>query len=285
MISVILPCYNAVEYLPRALDSIRAQTLGDIEIIVVDDGSTDPATIAYLDALPAYITVLHQENRGLPAARNAGIRAARGDYVLPLDCDDWLEPEFLVKTLVALLANRDAGFAFAHLALEGDASGVLCKHYNFFEQLFLNQLPYCLLMSKSVWEEAGGYDETMRQGYEDWEFNIRLGGRGTFGVVVPEPLFHYNVRSTGMLKSLSSNLHGQLWRDIQRRYGALYRLPALVRTWRRWRTQPSSYPLMLYFGWLAVYWILPSPLFSALFRRVLPLSQSRRMGRKAMLAH
>ena len=193
-VSVVLPCFNAAEYLPRALASLRAQTLGDIEIIVVDDGSSDPATIAYLDALPGDIRLLRQENRGLSGARNAGIAAARGTYVTPLDCDDWLEPDFLEKTVAALEDNPGAGFAFAHLALEGDASGVLCKNYNFFEQLFLNQLPYCLTMPKHVWEQAGGYDSSLRHGYEDWELNIRLGGRGKFGVVVPEPLFHYRVR-------------------------------------------------------------------------------------------
>jgi glycosyltransferase involved in cell wall biosynthesis len=279
-ISVILPCFNAVEFLPCALDSLRAQTFRDFEIIIVDDGSSDPATIAYLDALPDYIRLLRQENRGLPGARNAGIEAARGHYVVPLDCDDWLEPDFLEKALATLQANPKAGFAFAHLALEADAHGVLAKNYNFFEQLFLNQLPYCLMMPKALWAAAGGYDTTMRHGYEDWEFNIRIGGRGCFGIVVPEPLFHYRVRADGMLKSLSSNLHVRLWGEIQQRNSALYRLPALVRAWSRWRKRPSSYPLALYFGWLALYRLLPSPCFAALFRYVLGVvSHARRVTR------
>lgn len=275
-VSVVLPCFNAGEYLPRALESVREQTLDDVEIIIVDDGSTDPGTIAYLDGLPGDVRLVRQANRGLPGARNAGIEAAAGTYVTTLDCDDWLEPDFLEKTLAALVANPQAGFAFAHLALEGDASGVLAKNYNFFEQLFLNQLPYCLMMRKDVWEDAGGYDTTMRHGYEDWEFNIRLGGAGRFGVVVPEPLFHYRVREDGMLQSLSSSLHGQLWSDIQQRNHALYRLPALIGTWRRWRGFPSSYPLALYFAWLAVHRLLPKAVFAALFRFMLPFSQSRR---------
>ncbi len=275
-VSVVLPCYNAGEYLPRALMSLRAQTLDDVEIIVVDDGSTDPATIAYLDGLPGDVRLVRQENQGLPGARNAGFKAASGTYVTPLDCDDWLEPDFLEKTLAALRANPEAGFAFAHLALEGDASGVLPKNYNFFEQLFLNQLPYCLTMRKDVWQAAGGYDASMRHGYQDWEFNIRLGGAGRFGVVVPEPLFHYRVREDGMLRSHSSTMHGQLWGDIQQRNHALYRLPALIETWRRWRACPSSYPLALYFAWLTVHRLLPKAVFAALFRFMLPFSQSRR---------
>ncbi len=277
-VSVVLPCYNAAEHLPRALMSLRAQTLDDIEIIVVDDGSTEPATIAYLDGLPDDIILLRQANRGLSGARNAGFAAARGAYVTPLDCDDWLEPEFLEKTLAMLKSNPGAGYACAHLELEGDAAGVLRKNYNFFEQLFLNQMPYCLMISKDVWEDTGGYDTTMRHGYEDWEFSVRLGGRGKFGVVAPEPLFHYSVREAGMLKSLSNTMHGQLWGEIQQRNSALYRLPALIGTWWRWRTSPSSYPLALYFGWLAIHWILPEFLFSTLFRQILPFSESHRLG-------
>lgn len=277
-VSVVLPCFNAAEHLPRALMSLRAQTLDDIEIIIVDDGSTDPETIAYLDALPDDVRLLRQANRGLSGARNAGFAAARGTYVTPLDCDDWLEPEFLERTLAVLKASPGAGFACTHLALEGDASGVLRKNYNFFEQLFLNQMPYCVMISKDVWEDTGGYDTTMRHGYEDWEFSVRLGGRGKFGVVAPEPLFHYRVREAGMLKSLSNTMHGQLWSEIQQRNSALYRLPALVTTWWRWRGRPSSYPLTLYFGWLAIHWILPKFLFSALFRRILPFSKSQRLG-------
>jgi glycosyltransferase involved in cell wall biosynthesis len=277
-VSVVLPCYNAHEHLGQAIDSMRAQTFRDFEIIVVDDGSTDPETRAFLDGLDGDVRVVRQENRGLPGARNAGFREARGSYVLPLDCDDWLEPTFLEKTLAALGNAPDATFAFTHIALEGEATGVLDKNFNFFEQLFLNQLPYCLLIPKAVWHEAGGYDETMRHGYEDWEFNIRLGGRGIRGVVLPEPLFHYRVSGSGMLKSVSSDRHGQLWREIQQRNAALYRLPALVRSWWRWRRRPSTYPLVLYFGWLAVFKLLPNVVFAALFDRIQAFSHSRRVA-------
>ena len=79
-----------------------------------------------------------------------------------------------------------------------------------------------------------------------------------------------------MLRSLSSNLHGQLWSDIQARNRALYRPAALIGTWRRWRKRPSSYPLALYFAWAAIHRLLPKAVFAALFRRLLPYSQSRR---------
>lgn len=277
-VSVVLPCFNAHEHLEQAIDSVRTQTYGDIDIIVVDDGSDAPDTIAFLDNLGDDVRLVRQRNLGLPGARNTGFREARNNYVLPLDCDDWIEPDFIEKAVRALEVEPGAAFAFSFICLEDEGSGVLEKNYNFFEQLFLNQLPYCVLISKDVWEEVGGYDMTMRRGYEDWEFSIRLGNRGKFGVVVPEPLFHYRVRAAGMLQSQSSRLHGQLWGDIQQRNRPAYRLSTLIRTWRRWRRHPSTYSLVLYFGWMIIHRTLPRIVFAALFRRLLLHSHSRRVA-------
>ena len=166
LISVVIPCYNSGATLAQTVASVRVQTWANLEIIVVDDGSTDGNLRS-----PGYVrnvTIVKQPNSGLPAARNAGFRKARGDYVLPLDADDWLEPMALEVMINELKSSVQASFVFCDLQLEGEASGVLQKHYNFFEQLSLNQLPYCLLMPKRIWSVAGGYDETMRQGYEDW---------------------------------------------------------------------------------------------------------------------
>jgi hypothetical protein len=88
-VSVIIPCYNQGQYLHEAIDSVLAQTFTDLEIIVVDDGSTDPATREILDTLNRTNTwLLRRKNGGLAAARNSGISTASGRYILPLDCDD-----------------------------------------------------------------------------------------------------------------------------------------------------------------------------------------------------
>lgn len=276
-ISIVLPCYNAHRYLAQALDSVRAQTWRDFEIILIDDGSTDPATIAFLDALGDDVRLVRQSNCGLPGARNSGFRAARGELVLPLDCDDWLEPTALERLHQALLDAGQSGFAFAQMKMEGDGEGVLAKKYNFFEQLFLNQLPYCILLRKRDWEAVGGYDESMRRGYEDWEFNIRLGAAGLHGIGVAEPLFHYRISQSGMLLSISGRSHGDLWQGVRRKHRDLYRLSSLQKTWRAWRTSPSSYPLWAYFPWLAAAMVLPNALFSAMFNYLRRFSQGRRV--------
>lgn len=280
LVSVVLPCYNAHRFLGQALDSVRAQTFRDFEVIVIDDGSTDPETRQFLEKLPADVRVVHQENRGLSGARNRGFEEARGRLVLPLDCDDWIEPEFLDKALGAMEGqDKSRTFAFCQLALEGDAKGRLAKGFNFFEQLFANQLPYCMLMGKDLWRDVGGYDESMRQGYEDWEFNIRLARSGAGAVVVPEPLFHYRVSSAGMLLAISRKRHGLLWGKIQEKHAELYRLPSLWRLWRKWRRLPSARPLWLYMLLLASHRLLPERAFLWLFNKAMFFSQSRKLRR------
>jgi glycosyltransferase involved in cell wall biosynthesis len=279
-VSVIFPCYNAHALLGRALDSVRSQTCGYLEMLVVNDGSTDPDTVAFLAALPQDVRVVHQENRGLSGARNTGFREARGELVLPLDCDDWIAPTFLEKALAVLSGSQEKdAFVFAYLALEGDAVGPMAKNFNFFEQLFANQLPYCLLLNKSLWEQVGGYDESMRKGYEDWDFNIRLGRVGAVGLVIPEPLFHYRVSADGMLLSVSRQRHGVLWRQIQEKYPELYGTRSLWRLWRRWRGYPSTRPLWLYACLLMMHRMLPEQMFTRLFEFSLRFSQSRPLRR------
>jgi glycosyltransferase involved in cell wall biosynthesis len=275
-VSVIIPCYNGHEFLTQAIESARKQTVSPLEIIVVDDGSDNQETVQLLDAMSDEIRLVRQENKGLPGARNRGFLEAKGEYILPLDCDDWLEPDFIETALNRIIEDDDADFVFSWLSLEAESSGVLKKHYNFFEQLFLNQLPYCLLQSKKVWEELGGYDEEMRYGYEDWEWNIRLGKRGYRGAVIEKPLFHYRVRSTAMLASISRRKHVDLWMFIREKHAELYSWHHLLNTWRLWKARKSTRSLNLYFGWEMLYRLLPKSMFRILVAALFSHSHSAR---------
>ncbi|MDJ0896267.1 MAG: glycosyltransferase family A protein [Alphaproteobacteria bacterium] len=274
-VTVFLPCFNAAQFLPRALASLDAQTYRDFEVLVVDDGSTEPETLRYLDQdLPSGVRLIRQENRGLAGARNTGFREARGELVVPLDCDDALAPQFLERTIQTLDATPTAEFAFSHFELCGERRGVLVKHFNAFEQLFLNQLPYCMLQRKRMWAALGGYDESMRDGYEDWEYNIRAIGAGYIGVEVPEPLFIYTVRADGMLQMKSRRRHAHLWRDIQQRNPDQFRIARMRELHRIWRNRPSTRPLFLCWVVFAAHRLIPATLFNALFRSLSFLSSS-----------
>lgn len=231
-VSVVVPCYNGGRFLPRLLDSLARQTFRDFEIVVVDDGSTDAATKDALDALDPSVRVIHQPNKGLSAARNAGIAAARADLVLTLDCDDMFQPPFLTEA-VALIraAPADVALVLCHMTLSGSASGFLERHFNRFDLLFSNPIPSGVLLRKAAWQAVGGYDENMRDGYEDWEFYLRLMLRGYRGITIRRPYLIYHVSSQGMLFNQSSGRHAAIWRRMRRKHATAYRPLAMLRLW------------------------------------------------------
>jgi glycosyltransferase involved in cell wall biosynthesis len=277
-VSIVVPCHNGGRFLDALMASLAAQTFRDFEVIIVNDGSTEPLTLRKLGELRSQIQVIDQENRYLPGARNAGFRAARADLVLPLDCDDALDPEFLAVTVAALkAAPEDVGFAFTHMRLVGGLGGVLRHRFDRFDQLFINHLPYCMLIRKSAWAAANGYDETMRDGLEDWEFNIRLAEAGYRGLEIAKPLFIYTVRADGMLLSKSARMQGTIWRQIRERHRDLYRLPSLIAQWRASsRRLPSTFNAVALLGSAS---ILPASWFDALFFRLMMIVRSWRVRR------
>lgn len=121
VVSVVMPCRNGEAYLAAAVDSVLAQTLASVELIVVDDGSTD-ATPAILAGYGARIRVLRQEGRGVSAARNAGVAAARGEFLAFLDADDWWDSRFL-ETLLAGLADPRTALAYCGWQHVGQVEG------------------------------------------------------------------------------------------------------------------------------------------------------------------
>ncbi len=279
-VSIIVPCHNGGRFLDGLLASLDAQTFRDFETVIVDDGSTEAATLEKLAALAPGIRVVHQENRYLPAARNRGFLEARAELVLPLDCDDTLEPSYLAET-VSILENApaDVGFVFTHVRLTDTLTGLLPRHLNRFDQLFLNLLPYCMLIRKSAWQVVGGYDETMRGGMEDWEFNIRLSRSAFRGIELAKPLFVYSVRPDGMLLSRTTRMHGTIWRRIRTKHAELYRIPALVQLWRETRQKPCNISAGSAVGLLFSARFLPETWFNNLFFWLLIKTRARRIDR------
>lgn len=272
-VSVIVPCYNGARFLDGLMASLAAQTFRDFEIVIVDDGSSDGDTPRKLAALTDRARVIRQDNRGLSAARNTGIRAARADLVLPLDCDDRIEPPFLAEA-VALMrsAPMDVAMVFSHVRLTGDANGLVGRHFNRFDLLFANNLPSGVLLRKGCWEAIGGYDEAMREGYEDWEFNLRLSSRGYRGIEIPKPYYIYAVSHHGMLLGRSSLIHGRLWRAIRRKHAELYRPMAMLRLW--WATRGGNRQVSI--GRAAAAYLLANLLPDAWYSRVVGSLRRRR---------
>lgn len=221
-ISVVIPCYNDGRFLPETLDSLASQTRKADEILVVNDGSTDPDTLALLGRLPPAIRVLHQENQGLGFARNNGIKLLTGDLVLILDSDDLIAPDTLEKMEAALEANPDASWVYTQIESFGAWQDIVpVPRWNPYLQLDNN---YCVVMSlvrRSVYSELGLFYPRMR-GYEDWSFWLSCIEAGLKGVVIDEPLFKYRRKLVGSLLTSSDRVRHELRTEMMQQHPALF---------------------------------------------------------------
>lgn len=193
LISVVIPCYNDGVFLPETINHLRKQTFQDYEIIIVNDGSTDAKTLEILDKLEGQgIRVLHKKNGRMSSARNYGVKNARGMLIAALDADDYFHSSFFEKAIAVLAAQPDTAVVTSYMQLFGAYRKVAKprggNEYNF---LFSSQCPACAMVRKSCWDAVGGYDEAMVNGYEDWEFYIRITQRKWNIHVIKEKLFFY----------------------------------------------------------------------------------------------
>ncbi|MDW8206042.1 MAG: glycosyltransferase family 2 protein, partial [Cytophagales bacterium] len=171
LISVVIPYFNDGLYIDEAVDSILNQTYTNVEIIIVNDCSTDPFSIDKITNYnkPKTKVIHHTTNKHLSAARNTGFREAKGEYVLTLDADDMFEPSFLEKAIEILDTQPSVGAVSAWAQCFGTSNFIWKPTGGSIENfLFRNNCVACALIRKKVWEQLEGYDENMKKGYEDW---------------------------------------------------------------------------------------------------------------------
>lgn len=202
-VSIVIPCYNDAAYVEEAVASALGQTYASKEIIIVDDGS-DPATKEVLSRIKhPLITLITQENKGPSAARNIGVKNARGIYILPFDADDIFDPSFLEKAVAILDERPDLGVVscwYDTFVRRGKAIDIFKPTGGGLENfLFRSNAIGTSLYRKKCWEDAEGYDESMNSGYEDWEFWIAVTKKGWSVFIIEEVLFHYRKKPGSVL--------------------------------------------------------------------------------------
>lgn len=197
LISIIIPCYNDWLYIDQAVNSAVNQTFLNKEIIVVDDGS-DTKTKEVLKKLELKITkLITQENQGQSRARNVGIKAAKGDYILLLDSDDFFESSLCKKAIELFKSNENIKLVTcqANLLFDDGSSRIFTPKGGEIDNfIFGNNALGTSMFKKADWYSCGGYDEQMRNGFEDWEFFIRLLKNGGQAEVIQESLYTYRKR-------------------------------------------------------------------------------------------
>ncbi len=214
-VSVVIPCWNQAQYLPAAIESVLAQTLQDFEIIVVDDGSPDDVVAALLPFDDPRVKLIRQTNKGLSGARNAGCSVALGEFLLTLDADDEIVSTFLDKTVSAMDANPGLGIIYTdieHTALNPDGTRRVLRtsempEYDFEQLLQHNLFINTALQRRAVFETVGGYNPSMRHGWEDWDYAIAAGERGFCGGRLAEPLFRYLFKSEDQGSMIMASRH------------------------------------------------------------------------------
>lgn len=203
-VSVVIPCYNLGHYLDEAVASALAQTMTDLEIIVVDDGSTDPATCALLaDYRRPRTRVLRGGNAGVSTARNRGIDAACGEYILPLDADDRIAPGYLEKAVAVLEQRPEVGIVYCRAQLFGEVRGEwVTPEFSLPHMLLDNLIFSAALFRRNDWLTVGGYDARMRKGWEDWDFWLRVLELRRKVFRLDDILFSYRIRKGSRERSL-----------------------------------------------------------------------------------
>jgi hypothetical protein len=225
-VTVVIPLHNYAEVIEEALESVRAQTVADLDLIVVDDVSTDDSLAvarAWVEAnagrFNRVLLIRNARNSGLGFTRNVGFANAETPYVLPLDADNRLGPECVEQTLAGI---ERAYAAFAYPGIQEFEESVAAANTQAWLAARLvsgNYIDAMALVRRSAWATVGGYDH-VRHGWEDFDLWCRMAERGMFGVHVPELLAEYRVHGRSMLRTQTDLLQNKLDLivDMERRH-------------------------------------------------------------------
>jgi glycosyltransferase involved in cell wall biosynthesis len=221
-VTAVIANFNYGRFLVEAVASLRAQAGGPPRIVVVDDGSTEAESHAALATLEADgVEVLRQSNRGVCAARNAGLASVRTPYWLVLDADDRLAPEALTAMRLALDRDPQLGFAFGFMRFFGDMSGIVrFPEYDPYRLLYRHTIGLTALARRSVLETTGGYDAAFPH-YEDWELWVNALAHGHEGRRVDVVTLEYRRHGATKFAGDRGNYRAA-WRALRRKHAALY---------------------------------------------------------------
>ena len=251
-VAVIIPCYNDGAVVAEAVGSIEERE--PVEIVVVDDGSDDPATGEVLAQLEAAGTrVVRRENGGLAAARATGLQATRAPLVYPLDADDLLDPGALRALADTLERHPDAGFAWGDYTLFGDYDGSYRAPSRWlpWTLTYVNPYPVSSMFRRSVLERAGdwrgapGAQLVGAHGYEDWDLWLRLVRCGVEGVYAGRSVYRRRLHGGSRLLAHARRRHQELYRELVARNAEVFERRTLLRGSERpafWK--PVVYPIL-----------------------------------------
>lgn len=203
LVSIIVPCFKQAHFLKESLQSVLDQTYPHWECIIVNDGSPDDTEEIAMQWLEkdSRFKYLKKENGGLSSARNAGIAISQGEHILPLDSDDKIHPNYLIKINSAFYDDPDLKLVCSRIQFFGAKNTeYLLPDYSYKKLLVQNCFAHCSAFKKNDWIRVGGYDENMKS-FEDWEFWIRILNGKSQVYKIPELMFIYRKHDFGSLSN------------------------------------------------------------------------------------
>ena len=254
-VSVIIPAYNAMVYLPKTIANVLEQTYSDFEVVVIDDGSTDNVREWIERVEDPRVRLISQSNRGLAGARNRGIEESQGEYLAFLDADDLWEPTKLARQAEVLDEQPEVGLVYtlvAYIDEQGNSTGRVIdnslKHQsgNLWQQLTTGNLIECgsvAMVRRECFDKCGVFDCNLGSYVEDWDMWLRIARAYPFKAIA-KPLVYYRQVSS----SASRN-----WSAMAKSYQLVIEKAFATATWQELPLRNRSYGTAnLVLGWKAL---------------------------------
>lgn len=223
-VSIVIPCYNHGKYLSDALSNLEPGSIY-YEVIIVNDGSSQQETIDILEVYRGKgYKIIDQVNMGLAAARNTGIASANCKFIMLLDADNLIEPEFIKKAVLVFESDPSIAVVYSDAEYFGTKTGRwTVGEFNLQRLMISNYIDACAMVRKSVFEELGGYDIRMKEiksGWEDWEMWLRIAFAGKQFRYIPQIGFKYRVGNDSMIGGINNSyeIRNRLMDYIQKKY-------------------------------------------------------------------
>lgn len=268
-ISVIIPAYNAMNYLPDTLDNLLKQTYNDLEIIIINDGSSDSIKQWFSQLQDRRVKLISQENQGAGIARNTGIINAKGEYLAFLDADDIWQSTKLEKQVRILEENPEVGLVYSwveYISETGQSTGRIVKHQaegNVWETLTQRNLVECgsvAMVRRSCFDDVGIFDRQLSSFVEDWDMWLRIAERFPFKVI-KEVLVYYRQHPNGGSKNWQAmeenykivieKAFSSAPKDLEYLKNKSYTSAYLCLAWKPLQSRIQDYEKAIYFRSLA----------------------------------
>lgn len=229
LVSIVIPYYNGARFVREAVVSAISQSYENIEVILVDDGSTESASIEMFDNLEhVKLKKFRTINQGLAMARNSAISMAKGEIILPLDCDDIISNTYVESGVAQFRQNDNLGIVYSKAVFFGAHNGYWdLPNFNLYDFLINNCIFCSAMFWRKDWLAVGGYKADMKYGLEDYDFWLSILELEREVYQLPDVHFFYRKHGASMISSMSQDKLHYSYEKIIHRHQAFYKKHAV----------------------------------------------------------